>query len=91
MVAKAGSARLVFNAMLFHRAGRNLSTHSRRTMTNIYTYPFIKQQLNLSDDILNLIKNDEKKKILGFTNKTLNDVKTYRKLRLQRKLNNYKV
>ena len=61
MVAKAGSA-LVFNAMLFHRAGRNLSTHSRRTMTNIYTYPFIKQQLNLSDDILNLIKNDEKKK-----------------------------
>ena len=86
VIAKAGSA-LVFDAMLFHRAGRNLSKCSRRTMTNIYTYPFIKQQINLSNDILKSIETDEnKRKILGFTNKTLDNVKVYRKLRLKRKI-----
>lgn len=89
MEAKAGSA-LIFDAMIFHRAGINTSNKSRITMTNIYTYPFMKQQIDLSDSISDYIGNNEmKRKILGFENKTLPNVKEFRELRLSRKnLNN---
>ena len=83
--AKAGSA-LVFDAMIFHRAGRNTSDKSRVTMTNIYTYPFMKQQIDLPYSISDYIGNNEmKRKILGFENKTLPNVREFRKLRLDRK------
>lgn len=84
MEAKAGSA-LVFDAMIFHRAGRNISKKDRVTMTNIYTYPFMKQQINLNTNIEDFAKDDEEKmKILGFFNKTVESVKKFRQIRLIR-------
>lgn len=40
--APAGSA-IVFDAMLFHRAGANRSEHIRRAVNNVYSVPIIKQ------------------------------------------------
>ena len=46
LVAPAGSY-LVFDSMLFHRAGSNVSTAPRRAVNHVYARPFIKQQLVL--------------------------------------------
>tara|TARA_A100001011_G_C14297493_1_gene839140 strand:+ start:996 stop:1832 length:837 start_codon:yes stop_codon:yes gene_type:complete len=84
MEAKAGSA-LVFDAMIFHRAGRNISKKDRLTMTNIYTYPFMKQQIILNPNLEDFAKDDEEKmKILGFFNKTVDSVKKFRQIRIAR-------
>ena len=61
VIARAWSA-LVFDAMLFHRARRNLIKYSRKTMTDIYTYLFIKQQKNLGNDIIISIETNENKR-----------------------------
>ena len=45
--APAGSV-IVFDAMLFHRAGSNTSKNTRRAVNNVYSIPLLKQQLNLS-------------------------------------------
>ena len=47
-------------------------------MTNIYTYPFMKQQINFKPSIAEYVKTDEKKlKILGFFNKTPSSVQDF--------------
>ena len=44
--AQPGSV-LVMDAMLFHRAGKNTGTSSRRAVNHVYCLPFIKQQISL--------------------------------------------
>ena len=44
--AKAGSV-LVFDSMLIHRGGSNVSNITRRAVNHQYTRPFIKQQIDL--------------------------------------------
>lgn len=44
--APAG-AYLILNSMLYHRAGHNVSNRVRRAVNNVYTIPFIKQQIVL--------------------------------------------
>lgn len=46
-IAKAGSV-LVFNSNLWHRAGKNITDHPRRSVTPMYCKPFIKQQYDYS-------------------------------------------
>lgn len=46
VTAPAGSF-IVFDSMLFHRAGMNRSTAIRRAVNNVYTLPFLKQQIVL--------------------------------------------
>lgn len=46
ITAPAGSY-LVMNSMLYHRAGRNRSNRFRRAVNNLYTLPFVKQQIVL--------------------------------------------
>jgi ectoine hydroxylase-related dioxygenase (phytanoyl-CoA dioxygenase family) len=48
VAAPAGSF-LVFDSMLFHRAGHNGSTMPRRAVNHVYTLPFIAQQISLPD------------------------------------------
>jgi len=43
--APAGSV-IIFDAMLFHRAGTNSSDHIRRAVNHIFTAPFILQQIS---------------------------------------------
>jgi ectoine hydroxylase-related dioxygenase (phytanoyl-CoA dioxygenase family) len=40
---------LVFDAMLFHRAGHNRSAQPRRAVNHVYTIPLIAQQISLPD------------------------------------------
>jgi len=46
--APAGSF-LLFDSMLFHRAGHNGSSMPRRGVNHVYTLPFIAQQISLPD------------------------------------------
>jgi ectoine hydroxylase-related dioxygenase (phytanoyl-CoA dioxygenase family) len=46
--APAGSY-LVFDSMLFHRAGHNGSSAPRRAVNQVYTLPFIAQQISMPD------------------------------------------
>lgn len=46
VVAPAGSV-IVFDAMLFHRAGYNSSSRYRRAINNVYSIPILKQQIAL--------------------------------------------
>jgi ectoine hydroxylase-related dioxygenase (phytanoyl-CoA dioxygenase family) len=47
VVAPAGSA-LLFDSLLFHRAGENRSTDVRRGLNQVYALPFLKQQISLA-------------------------------------------
>lgn len=80
--AKAGSV-LLFDSMLFHRAGYNSSSFTRRAVNNVYTVPMIKQQINLSSALNGKYATDEfLSKFLGYqSNSPLND-KEWRNNRL---------
>jgi ectoine hydroxylase-related dioxygenase (phytanoyl-CoA dioxygenase family) len=47
VIAPAGSV-ILFDAMLFHRAGHNASTRVRRGMNHVYSVPIIRQQIDLA-------------------------------------------
>jgi ectoine hydroxylase-related dioxygenase (phytanoyl-CoA dioxygenase family) len=40
---------LVFDSMLFHRAGQNTSAQPRRAVNHVYALPFVAQQISLPD------------------------------------------
>jgi len=42
---------LVFDSMLFHRAGSNTSAHPRRAVNHVYGLPFMAQQISLPDQL----------------------------------------
>lgn len=46
--APAGSY-LVFDSMVFHRAGFNASAHPRRAVNHVYALPFVAQQISMPD------------------------------------------
>ena len=46
-VEAAAGSYIVFDSMLFHRAGTNRSTGRRRAVNQVYTLPFIAQQMSL--------------------------------------------
>jgi ectoine hydroxylase-related dioxygenase (phytanoyl-CoA dioxygenase family) len=48
ITAKAGSV-LVFDSMMFHRAGHNRSDFPRRALNHVYTLPFLKQQISMPE------------------------------------------
>ena len=79
IIAKAGSA-IVFDPMVFHKGGLNKSKKERITFTNIFTYPFIKQQINLPQKL----ETKTNSKVLGFYDTTANSVYEFRKKRLLR-------
>ena len=46
VIAKAGSV-ILFDAMLFHKAGYNSANFTRRAINNVYVVPILKQQIDL--------------------------------------------
>src|SRR5205085_3794815 len=48
ITARAGSV-LVFDSMLFHRAGYNRATFTRRALNHVYALPFLKQQISIPE------------------------------------------
>jgi ectoine hydroxylase-related dioxygenase (phytanoyl-CoA dioxygenase family) len=66
IVAGAGDA-LVFDSMLYHRAGHNRSGRMRRGLNHVYSLPFLKQQISLPRALQGRFKDDPfLSKFLGY-------------------------
>ena len=64
--AEAGSV-LVFDSMLYHRAGNNTSGRIRRALNNIFTLPLIQQQISLPDALGGRFSDDPRlRRLLGY-------------------------
>jgi ectoine hydroxylase-related dioxygenase (phytanoyl-CoA dioxygenase family) len=84
--APAGSV-ILFDAMVFHRAGTNRSKMVRRAVNHLYTVPIMKQQYDFPRALAEGSFGDpEILKILGYTSQTPLDVAAWRHERLRRKL-----
>jgi ectoine hydroxylase-related dioxygenase (phytanoyl-CoA dioxygenase family) len=83
--AKAGSA-IVFDVMLFHKAGANRSSIIRRAVNQLFTSPIIKQQYDFSTALLSQQEKltDDQKRLLGFSSRVALDDKTWREERARR-------
>jgi ectoine hydroxylase-related dioxygenase (phytanoyl-CoA dioxygenase family) len=85
--ANAGDA-IIFNAMLFHRAGYNSSKFTRRGVNNVFTVPIIKQQIDLPRFLNGQYADDSAlRRILGYENQSPTSVEEYRSNRLSRNKN----
>lgn len=78
----AGSV-ILFDSMIYHKAGQNLTENIRFGINNMYTLPFIKQQIAYPSCIS---KYDDPKlnRMLGFESLEHKSVKQFRNFRLQR-------
>ena len=75
-IAARGSA-IIFDSMLYHRAGRNRSNSSRWGVNNVYTQPFLKQQIDLTDSMNEESLSDRERTLFGFTYKTPSSVEGF--------------
>jgi len=85
IVAKAGSV-LVFDSMLFHRAGYNHSTFKRRALNHVYTLPFLKQQISLPDALQGKFRDGGfLSKFLGYESEPGKNTVQWRKAKIARR------
>lgn len=83
--APAGAV-VLFNSMLYHRAGYNSSNQIRRGINHVYVVPILKQQIDLPQALNGKYKDDPfLSKLLGYQSKVLGSVDEYRQNRLNRK------
>lgn len=84
LAVKAGSA-ILFNSMVFHRAGYNSSNNTRIGINNVYSLPFIKQQISLPAILKGEFREDAfLNKFLGYDSEVGKDVTSWRTHRLNR-------
>jgi ectoine hydroxylase-related dioxygenase (phytanoyl-CoA dioxygenase family) len=82
VTAAAGSA-LVFDSLLFHRAGENRSTQVRRGLNQVYALPFLKQQISLPRALAGEHADDPfLKKFLGYDSEPGDSALEWRRRRL---------
>jgi ectoine hydroxylase-related dioxygenase (phytanoyl-CoA dioxygenase family) len=85
VVAPAGAI-LVFDAMLFHRAGENTSRNLRRAVNHIYTLPLIKQQISFPKMLGGKFSDDPfLRKFLGYETETADSVQHWREFKLRQR------
>jgi ectoine hydroxylase-related dioxygenase (phytanoyl-CoA dioxygenase family) len=83
IVAAAGDA-LVFDCMLFHRAGNNRSDCPRRAVNHVYALPFLKQQINLPSALSGHLSDDPfLRRFLGFDSHPAASALEWRQSRLR--------
>jgi ectoine hydroxylase-related dioxygenase (phytanoyl-CoA dioxygenase family) len=81
---KKGGA-IIFNAMLFHKAGNNTSNIIRRGLNTLYSIPLLKQQVNLHSQLKGRHQEDEwLRKILGYESQVPDTIEQWRENRLKR-------
>ncbi|MBL4625324.1 MAG: phytanoyl-CoA dioxygenase family protein [Flavobacteriales bacterium] len=82
--APKGSA-IVFDSMLYHRAGRNVSDNNRIGINNMFVQPFMKQAISFPK-MLNGKYNDDRflNKLLGYSTETDESVVDWRNERFSR-------
>jgi len=82
--ADAGSF-VVFDAMLFHRAGDNRSGRVRRAVNNVFSVPIIAQQISLPSALNGRYSDDrELARLLGYDSSPAASVVDWRTRRLRR-------
>lgn len=70
LIAKAGSV-VMFDSMLFHKAGYNSGNFTRRAINNVYVAPILKQQISLPDILQGKYSDDDfLAKFLGYHSST---------------------
>ena len=76
---------LIFDSLLFHRAGPNLTEKERKLLVQMYTLPFVKQQISFPK-MLNgkYKKNKELSYLLGYDSEVQDSVLNWRKRRKKR-------
>jgi ectoine hydroxylase-related dioxygenase (phytanoyl-CoA dioxygenase family) len=81
--AKAGSL-FLFNTMMFHQTGRNISDGPRIGLSHMYTKYFIKQQMDIPA-LLNFVEPEDPflRTLLGFGSHVPTNVLNYRKHRFE--------
>jgi ectoine hydroxylase-related dioxygenase (phytanoyl-CoA dioxygenase family) len=83
--APAGSY-IVFDAMLFHRAGDNRSQTSRRAVNHVYSLPFVSQQISIPAMLGGRYADDpELARLLGYETAPAPSVDAWREARRARK------
>jgi ectoine hydroxylase-related dioxygenase (phytanoyl-CoA dioxygenase family) len=83
VTAEAGSV-IIFDAMLFHRAGANTSNRIRRGLNHLYTIPLLKQQISVPR-CLSSSKVDppnDLRRLLGYDTQEPESVNSWREHRL---------
>lgn len=84
ITAPAGAA-IVFDSMLFHRAGYNRSQSIRRGINHMYVLPFIKQQISLPGLLGGRYEDDPfLKRFLGYESEPAASVIEWRTNKLER-------
>lgn len=84
MNAPAGSI-LMFDAMVFHRAGTNRSGRLRRAVNHIFTLPLVRQQISLPKMLKGKFSDDPTlSKLLGYGIETGDSVQQWREEKLRR-------
>lgn len=81
--APAGSA-IMFDSMLFHRAGANKSPNIRRAVNHLYTTPILKQQYDFPRALGMLDVDAATARLLGYTSQVPLDDRAWREARAAR-------
>jgi ectoine hydroxylase-related dioxygenase (phytanoyl-CoA dioxygenase family) len=77
---------VMFDAMVFHRAGYNRSQHIRRGVNHLYTVPILKQQYDFPRALGDVFHEDaDLRRLLGYTSAVPVDALQWRKSRQNRK------
>lgn len=85
--APAGSI-IIFNSMVYHKAGINNSDEFRYGINNMFTLPFIKQQMDLPQILgENYTTDHNLKKLLGYNSREYKGVNHFRNERIKRIIN----
>ncbi len=73
---------ILFNSMVYHKAGNNISNEFRYGINHMYVLPFMKQQINLPLALKGKHSNNYLlKRILGYMSKEYNNVLDFREAR----------
>jgi ectoine hydroxylase-related dioxygenase (phytanoyl-CoA dioxygenase family) len=84
VTARAGSV-LVFDSMLYHRAGSNRSAFKRRALNHLYTLPFLKQQISIPDALQGKFNDGGfLSKFLGYESEPGKNVRQWRAAKIER-------
>ena len=84
-VAAAAGSFIVFDSMLFHRAGANRSDRPRRAVNQVFTIPLIAQQISLPDALGDRYADDPAvRRLFGYDSVPARSVLDWRERRARR-------
>jgi hypothetical protein len=85
VIAEPGSF-IVFDSMVFHRAGENRSGKPRRAVNHVYTVPIVAQQISLPEALQGRYANEPAlARLLGYESAPARSVTSWRERRLSRR------